>query len=293
MEHYFSRFPVISYSGVPAKNILQRASLSDRTKSNPINFGVVRIPDEGTSRADVIADNYYGNPRYDWLVYFSNSVVDPYNDMAKDDEAFRAFINTKYGSIVYAHEKILFYINNWADNVEDTLTTALYENSPQTTKKYYTAVTDAFNGVTNYRRHRLDWMKSTNKLRILSVSMTDLFVIGGVVTQYVGGVLVAKGEIVDINTVDKAITVQHITGTFVSTGGNVLKRYNTSLEYTVSAVSNPFTVDNITDEEAVFWSPMTAYAFENERNEGLRNMKLLRASMRSTADEQLTDIMRG
>jgi hypothetical protein len=210
-----------------------------------------------------------------------------------DDESFRKFINMKYGSLQFANEKILFYINNWADNTDDTLTVALYESATQAVKKYYTATTDAFNNITGYRRHRLDWVKSTNKLRILSVDMTEMFVIGGVVVQYVGGVAVAKGEIVDINTTDLAITVQHITGAFVSTGGNVLKRYNTSLEYTVSAVTNPFTEDNITAAEEVYWSPMTAYDFERERNENLRNMKLLRASLRSSADEQLSDLMRG
>lgn len=292
MDHYFSRFPVVSYAGVPAKNILQRASFSEKTKNNPANFGVLRIPDSGTSRADIIAENYYGNPEYDWLVYFSNSVVDPYSDLTKDDETFRAFIAKKYGSVVYAHEKILFYINNWADNDDDTLTVNQYNAASQIIKKYYTGVTDQYNVVTNYRRHRLDWIKSTNKLRILTVDMTDLFVIGGVVVQYYDGAAVAKGEIVDINTEDKAITVQHITGTFVSTNGNTLIRYNTDLEYTVTAVSNPFTEDNISDEESVFWSPMTAYMFENERNESLRNIKLLRASLRSTAEEQLTDLMR-
>ena len=293
MQHYFSRFPVINYAGVPAKNILQRAGLSDVTKNNPINFGVVRVPDGGAHRPDIISENYYGNPLYDWLVYFSNQVVDPYNDVFKDDETFRKYITAKYGSIQFANERILFYINNWADNSDDVMSLAQYESSPQHIKKYYTAVTDAFNQVTSYRRHRQDWVKSTNKLRILTVDMTDLFVIGSVVVQYVSGQVVAKGEIVDINTDDSAITVQHITGEFVDTDGNILKRYNTSLEYTVAALSNPFTADNIPDEEAVFWSSMTAYAYENEINEQRRNIKLLRASLRASADEQLTDLMRG
>jgi hypothetical protein len=293
MKHYFSRFPVVNYAGVPAKNILQRATLSDATKNNPANFGVVRVPDEGAQRADIISENYYGNPYYDWLVYFSNEVVDPYNDMFKDNETFRAFITTKYGSIQFANEKVMFYINNWVSNPDDTLTVAQFEAASQAVKKYYTAVTDAFNNVTSYRRHRIDWIKSTNRIRILTVDMTDMFVIGSVVVQYVSGVIVAKGEIVDINREDSKISVQHITGEFVTTGGNKLKRYGTNLEYTVSEVSNPLTEDNITNDESVYWSAMTAYDYENELNESRRNIKLLRASMRGAADEQLTNLMRG
>lgn len=292
MNHYFNKFPVVNYNGVPVRNIMARAAFDSKTKNNPANFGIVRVEDDVSGRADIIADNYYGTPTYDWLVYFSNEVVDPYNDMLLDSESFARFIVAKYGSIVRAQQKVLLYINNWADNEEDKLTVTQFEAASKVVKRYYTGVIDYANRVTGYERIKADWAKSTNKLRILTVSPTDYLLIGSTVIQTLSGDVVATGEIVDINETNSTITVQHISGEFTDNVSAVLKKSGAAMSYSVSAVANPFTSDNITDEESRFWSPYTAYQMEQEKNEAKRNVKLLRASMKNKADEQLTDLMR-
>lgn len=288
----FSRFPVVNYNGTPVRNIMARFAFDENTKNNPSNFMQLKLSDDGSPRTDVISDRYYGNPGNDWLVHLSNGVVDPYNDVLKSEEDFRNHITKKYGSIQFAREKILFYINNWANNTEEEITVTQYANASQVVKKFYTARTNVHNQVVSYRRHQQDWIKSTNKLRILTLDSVRYLFVGSVIVQYVSGEIVAKGEIVDVNEDDNKITVQHITGTFVSTT-NTVKRYNTSSTYVVSAVNNPFVVDNITDEEANYWTSMTAYDFEEELNESRRNILLLRSSLRSAAEDQITNLMRG
>lgn len=287
---YFSKFPLVSYNGIPARNIMARVAFDENTKNDSVNFMPVRISDDAT-RADVIADRYYGSSDNDWLVYLSNSVIDPYNDVPKSEEDFRKHITAKYGSTQFAREKILFYINNWADHTNDILSVTQYATASQVVKKFWTASTNALNQIIEYRRHKQDWIKSTNKLRILSLDSVAYLFVGAIVVQYVSGSIVAKGEIVDVNTDDNKITVQHITGTFVSTT-NTLKRYNTSSVYVVSEVTNPFTTDNIIAEETDYWTTMTAYDYEEELNETKRNMILLRASLRGRVEDQITNLMK-
>ena len=280
------------YNGVLGRNIMSRVSLDTNTKNISLNFAIDRVADNGINRVDVIAENYYGSATYDWLVYLSNSVVDPYNDLLLDSESFNKFITSKYGSISLAKIKVVGYINNWADNQDDKLTIAQFNAASQSVKKYYTGVIDYYNQITEYKRLEVDWFKSTNKFNILGVSFTDYILVGAIVTQTLNGQVLAVGTVSDVNTSNSSITVQHITGEFVVNGSTVLKRATSSLAYAITSVSNPFTVDNITDEESVFWSPYTAYQMESERNEGKRNFKLLRASLRGSAEEQLTDLLR-
>lgn len=290
MTHYFNKFPLVNYNGVPVRNIMARAAFDLQTKNNPANFGVVRVEDDVTGRADIIADNYYGNPTYDWLVYFSNEIVDPYNDMLLDSESFARFIVAKYGSIQRAQQKVLVYINNWADNENDKLTVAQFDAASKIVKRYYTGVIDYSNRITEYVRIKADWMKSTNKLRQLAVSPTDYLLVGDTIIQTLSANIIATGEIDNVDTTNGKITVKHITGTFGVSGTITIP--NNAMTYTCTAVTNPFPSDNITTEEARFWSPYTAYQMEQELNERKRNIKLLRSSLKNKADEQLTDLMR-
>lgn len=291
MKHYFSRFPTVNYSGSLVKNIFARVVFDDITKSTSENFAFFKIQDDLSLRADVISENFYDTPYYDWLFYMSNGVVDPYHDVFLDSDSFLKYIISKYGSVQESQQKIYCYINNWADNVDDKLTVEQYDNASQVVKKYYTAEIDYLNRITGYKRHQYDWVKSTNKHRILTLNDTEYLFIGSFITQYVSGSSVATGEIVDVNRTDNTITVKNITGTFVTTVGNTIKKYGSNLTYTISSVVNPDTEDNISDEEASYWSAISVYDFEYELNEAKRNTQLLRKSLVSGVEEQFDNLM--
>jgi hypothetical protein len=275
-RQYFDRFPIIEHSNNNVRDIFARVILDEETKQTPENFTNVTLPDQVSMRGDIIADTYYDSPYLDWLFYIGNDIIDPYSGYL-DSQLFYDMIVSKYGDVILPQQKIIFYINNWSDNPDDILTVEQYNSATKAVKKYYTANIDYSNRILNYVRHKKDWKKATNKVRVLTVDSTDSFVIGDLVTQYVSGNQIASGEITDIDTENLTVSVKNITGDFVITGGNVLYRYNSTVEYTVSATENPHTEDNITAEELRFWSPMTYFNYELETNEAKRNVKIARS----------------
>ena len=135
MSRYFTRFPLVDYNGVPAKNILARVDFTDQTKKDIYaNFDYVL--QEGTSRQDILSFNYYNSAQYDWLINLTNNVVDPYHDYYMSASDFKNYINGKYDSIESASTKILFYRNDWAPD-ESLSSETVYENLQSNIKKYW------------------------------------------------------------------------------------------------------------------------------------------------------------
>jgi hypothetical protein len=96
---YFSNFPSIVYNGVTCRNIiLKSAILSEVFNKKSVFYRY--IIKEGM-RPDMVAHDVYGDPTYDWVVYFSNYVVDPYYDWPLDTNDFNGFIEKKYGQTIY------------------------------------------------------------------------------------------------------------------------------------------------------------------------------------------------
>ena len=54
-------------------------------------------------RPDVIAQKYYGNEDYAWLVLFSNNIVDPIKEWPLFGTDFTNYVKSKYGSIELAN----------------------------------------------------------------------------------------------------------------------------------------------------------------------------------------------
>ncbi len=275
-KQFFDKFPIIEYSNNVVRNIFAKVVLDDVSKQQPENFIQFRIEDDVSLRADIIAERYYGSPYFDWLYYISNDIVDPMNDSFLDTELFLNMIVSKYGSLELAQQKTIFYRNNWQENSNDKLNISQYDSASKNVKKYYTANIDYLNRITEYVRHRKDWKKTTNKLRILTLDKVTSMTTGTLISQYVGGNQVALAEVVDVNSEDLKITVKNITGGFVTTGGNVIYRFANTTAYTATAVSSPHTEDNISTEEAQFWSPVSYFDYEKENNELKRRINLLR-----------------
>ena len=290
-KQFFDKFPIIEYSNNVVRNIFAKVILDDATKQQPENFVQFRIEDDVSLRGDTIAERYYGSPYFDWLYYISNNIIDPTNDTFLDSELFLNMIVSKYGSIELAQQKIVFYINNWQENPDDKLTVSQYDSASKNVKKYYTARIDYANRIIEYVRHRKDWKKATNKLRVLTLNSVTSMTIGTLVSQFVGGNLVASGEIVDVNTDDSKITVKNITGQFETTGGNVVYRFANNTAYTVTAVNSPHTEDNISAEEMPFWGAMTYFDYEKEINELKRRISLLRKDGLSQISKNLEKLL--
>lgn len=260
MSRYFSRFPLVDYNGTPAKNILARVDFTDQTKKDIYaNFDYVL--QEGSTRPDILSFNYYNSTQYDWLIYMTNNIVDPYHDYYKSQADFKNYIVGKYGTAEIARANILFYRNDWAPD-ESLITESVYNSLSIIVKKYWKPKINTTNQVIGYERVKEDWIVSTNRIVQLTVT-ADIsgFSVGDTITQSsvdASGTLVSKDDAAGI------LIVQHVDGA-----------------YTVSTADGITSViilkENINTLEASFWTPVYAYEYEEEQNELKKYISLIKS----------------
>lgn len=272
MSRYFSRFPLVDYNGTPTKNILARVDFTEETKRDIYsNFDYV-IQDD-LIRPDFLSYSYYDSSQYDWMIYLSNNIVDPYHDYYLSADDFEKYIIAKYGTIASARDKTLFYRNDWSSD-ESLITESVYDSLAPALKKYWKPQLKANNQIAGYERVKEDWIVSTNKILelVLSVSI-NLFDIGNIITQSSNN---AKGEIVSKDASRNSVIVQHIEEEFEVDESEGLLEVNT-LKI------------NIPNAEINFWSRVSAYEHEQEKNELKRYINLIKRSYLVEAEKQFIE----
>ena len=110
MSNYFSYFPSVEHdlkqngTFVTVTNILKRFKIHDDVRDLTEIFYPYQLQDG--DRPDVVAEKYYGNANYAWLVLFSNNIVDPVKEWPLYGTDFRNYLVTKYGSIESANTTV-------------------------------------------------------------------------------------------------------------------------------------------------------------------------------------------
>lgn len=266
MGKYFDRFPLVNYDGAPVKNILTKVDFTDEAMRN-IHSNFDMTIQEGLERPDVLSYNYYNSSFYDWMIYLSNQVIDPYYDVYRSQDDFYNFIVKKYGSTEIARNKILFYRNSWATD-DRVASPAYYEalvtDETKDLKKYWKPKLNNLGAIIGYERSREDWIVSTN--RILEVTLSaDLtnFKVDDLLYQSSAS---AYGNIVAIDNVNHVLTVQHIR--------NANFEVNESDGITDVKVIQQV----ISNEESEYWSPVFAYDYEEELNESKKHITMIKSS---------------
>jgi hypothetical protein len=258
MGRYFDRFPLVNYDGVAAKNLLTKVDFTpEALRDIYSNFDYVLEP--GMNRPDMISYSYYDSSQYDWLIYLSNSIIDPYHDFYKSDEDFLAYIIGKYGSLEIARNTTLFYRNNWAAD-DSLISPSVYEALSAALRKYWKPVMDNSFRVVGYDRVKEDWIVSTNK--IVSLKLTDASALSTADLIYQSSTE-AIGSVLSVDLDTNIIIVQHLEGTFVADGTDTIEEV-TLLQQVLS------------DAEASFWAPVTAYEYEEEQNELKRYVNIIK-----------------
>lgn len=119
MAKFYDLFPNIGYDITKDKysnldyvtNIFLRLGLLTEVKNNSLAYYEYLVRDHDTP--EIIADKYYGDPEYHWIVLMMNDMVNPLFDWPKTYNAFNAYIIDKYGSLELAktqphhYEKII------------------------------------------------------------------------------------------------------------------------------------------------------------------------------------------
>lgn len=282
---YFSHFPNIFYRGHVTKNIVARAAVPPEIFKDVSVFYPYELK-EG-DRPDIASERIYRSPFYDWAIYLTNNIVDPYYDWYMSQRQFEQHIERKYGSVEAAKRTTMFYRVNWLQD-DSNLTPSGFEQLPVVLKKYWEAVYDELTGsVIKYKRRQLDVTQNTNKIVQLDVVYLNdkSFAVGEQVQQTSGGSVTATAFVVWAGT--DSVIIQHTAGDF--TEGSTFEGYDTSTQCRITSVAT--LMENISSTEAAYWSPISYYEYEEENNEDKRTIQLLAPRYITIAQDQFKQLI--
>jgi hypothetical protein len=285
-KKYFDKFPTILYDGFRVRNLTVAAKVVDRYTNLPYNY--YRYELDAEQRADTVASQYYGDQYMSWTIYYANKTVDPYYGWFLSEENFNSLVEEKHGSIEEAHTRIEEFRSNWfADDRELSPSnyTAMFGEYKAPHNKYwapnYSEDTDR---IVSYSRKRSDNVVNTNKIVRVGVSnnATEKFTSGDLIDikPAPNGSTAATAEVVGANST--SITFKNLIGEAIANGYVIALDSNSLVYSTISNYTtannlsaNTWTLTNIPDEEYVYWTPYTSYDIARERNDSLKNIKLI------------------
>lgn len=97
-------------------NIMHRCRIRDLVRTNTAVWYRYQVKDGET--AWTIADKFYGNARYHWIVFFANDIIDPYFDWPMSYDDFNDLMIKMFGTIAVAESGIHHYedgLGHWID----------------------------------------------------------------------------------------------------------------------------------------------------------------------------------
>jgi hypothetical protein len=100
MRQYFSNIPSINYNGVNLRDLMLKAVIAREVLDTGVVFYPYTLRDGDTPQS--IAYDYYGSVEYDWLVMFSNQMVDQVYQWYMSTSDFDSYIEAYYGTIANA-----------------------------------------------------------------------------------------------------------------------------------------------------------------------------------------------
>jgi hypothetical protein len=162
MAQFFNYFPKIAYTGNNSTalsvvtNLVSRFAFENKLKENSAAFQKYSVQDGDTP--EIIADKYYGNVEYHWVVLLFNNIIDPQFDWPLKSDTLIDYIDKKYTA-------------NGAANttVQSGLAWALSENNVQ---NYFKIITSTANdGTITTEKITLDANTYAN-VGVTSVSKT-------------------------------------------------------------------------------------------------------------------------
>jgi len=100
-QKYFEPFKKIRYTfsdrnlnQTAVINIFQRSSFLSSLKENIDAFYTHIVTDQDT--IEIIANRYYGDPKYNWIILLFNNIIDPFYSLPLSRENFEKFVVQKY-----------------------------------------------------------------------------------------------------------------------------------------------------------------------------------------------------
>ena len=288
MDNYFKHFPLILYgnnvANTVAVNIFAKIAFQKVVQENYEVYHPYTIEDG--DRPDTIAYLYYGDPGYDWVVCYSNNIVDQYYDWYMGESVFKEFVANKYGSVTTAKRNIKFFRSNYVDDYS-MIDPAAYNALSSVQKSFWTPLTRQDEVIFKYERKKEDIIYKTNKVEELAITMVGntSFLNGEYVYQQSGGVTVASATCDVANSTHAVLT--NVIGS-LSTSYN-LKGGDSNANATVSSVTTLSTV--IPAALQSYFSPVSFYDYEDEINEQKKNIRLIDVSYIQSIEEEFKRLL--
>lgn len=107
---YFEKFPTTNYSlddistVQTVRNIFLRIVFSDEIKNNYGLFDEYDVLDGETP--EILADRFYSNPQYHWIILHMNDMLDPRYDWPLSSNNLRLYCESKYENINDIHHYV-------------------------------------------------------------------------------------------------------------------------------------------------------------------------------------------
>jgi hypothetical protein len=288
MDKYFDKFPEITYSNNMIVDITRRVVLLDRISRNPYIFFPYDL--SSGERADQLSNRYYTDPYKSWLIYLGNNISDPYYEWYLSEDELAEYLEKKYGSLYAAQSKVKFYRNNWEQ--QEPISRSEYNALTASQQKYWNPNYGGGSSIQNYIRKELDWSTNTNKVISYTVSNTS-FVVDEICNIQLKQDYLGKGQV--LSTSGNTVYIRHVSGSFytsdeVTLGANS-QIYGTesgcnTVVTAVSAVSN-----NISEEELIYWTPITYLQYEVEKNEYNKSVRLIDKDQAQLAVDNLKELL--
>jgi hypothetical protein len=290
---YFENFPNMYYSNTLCKDLTRRAIVTASNTGSVFEFYPFEISDH--LRTDHVAEYYYGDGQLDWLVNIANKNIDPYYGWYQDYETFESSIIEKYGTVEESQQRVMHYINNWADD-DILITKSFYENNlTPTLRKYYEPVYGRELNIINYRRKPQDTVQNTNQIWNYTISAnndTIALQLGELVRIKDTGVdaTVGWGEVTTANST--IFRIKNVTGD-TTANSTVTKDF---IGYTsganVSSANGQNWFYNISNTEFVYYSAVSFYDWETEQNENRKNVNLVGDGIEALMTTEFERIMK-
>ena len=293
-EKYFKKFPLIYYNNYLAVNITERAAVTQDAFKNPYFFYPYDLP-EG-QRPDQFADSYYNDQFMDWVLYFGNKTTDPYYGWHMNSRDFNNFIASKYGAdMSIIQSKIAFYRNNWYEN-DQKISVSEYATLANTVHRYWQPYYNNSSIIAGYQRVQQDWIINTNSVRQYTANSSTFanFKTNEIVDITFDTSHKGSGQVVIANS--SSITLQHISGTSLANSTVVISdsSYITGRESDANAAFSTAVniADNLSPDEVIYWSPVTIYDSELEKNEQKKSINVLDSRYAMRISNELTKLLK-
>jgi hypothetical protein len=279
MSGYFSYFPSLLYANTAAVNIIAKVQFDASVLKRSVSFYPYTVVDD--QRADSIAEQYYGDPSYDWLIYLSNNIIDPHNEWPKSSNEFNDFLTLKYGNIANTQQQTAYYQVSYSFD-DSVIGSNVYTALSAGQKKYWSPIVNTNDVVINYQRKAIDTVVETNQIVQLTGAFSG-FSTSDVIKQSSS----VMGTVSFANS--STVVLKHTSGTwatatpvyFVATGSVANATITTS-----SIVNQSIPIDEIT-----YWSAVSIYESESNLNESRKHIRLLNSAYVDVVERDMKDLL--